>query len=298
MIERVANRLLAVLLAVVLAGSAAAGAADLSAGNDEAGIGIRTITDLAYGDADGQRLDVYLPPGGAATNRADAPILVMVHGGAWMFGDKTSRGVVGHKLERWVANGWILVAVNTRLVPRAGPAEQADDVARAVAFVQRHAAAWGGDADRLVLMGHSAGAHLVALLSAAPARAAALGVRRWPLTVALDSAALDVAAFMSGPHSGYYDRAFGRDAAGWAHASPTARLAADATPMLLVCSTVRRAGSCSAAHRFAAKLRSLGVHAEVLPVALRHIAVDAELGLPGAYSDAVDAFIAGELTRR
>ncbi len=65
------------------------------------------------------------------------------------------------------------------------------DVARALAAVQARAGEWGGDASRVVLMGHSAGAHLVALLSADPTRAAAEGAGPWRSAVVLDSAAID-----------------------------------------------------------------------------------------------------------
>ncbi len=222
----------------------------------------------------------------------------MVHGGAWMFGDKSSRGVVGEKLAHWVARGWIFVSVNNRLLPEADPRAQAEDVARAVALVQQRAASWGGDSGRLVLMGHSAGAHLVALLSASPALAAQSGAARWAGTVVLDGAALDVARLMSERHPRFYDRVFGNDAAGWRAASPVEQLGPDAVPMLVVCSTLRLDDSCGQAERFVARLAAAGVRASVHKEALPHNGIDVELGRPGAYTDAVDAFIAGALAPR
>jgi acetyl esterase/lipase len=252
--------------------------------------GVHKLVDLAYGPSAKQRVDVYLPPAVGS-----APIVVMVHGGAWMFGDKASRGVVGAKVDHWVMNGWILVSVNNRLLPEATPLQQADDVARALAFVQQQAAAWGGDATRVVLMGHSAGAHLVALLSASPALAARAGASRWAGTVVLDSAALDLEALMRERHPRFYDRVFGADGESWRATSPTARLGADAVPMLLVCSTLRRDDSCGQATRFAARANAAGVPARVHREPLAHAGIDAELGRPGPYTDDVDAFIAGIL---
>ena len=106
--------------------------------------GVRKLADVPYGSAGRQRIDVYLPPPGTAP-ASGAPILVMVHGGAWIFGDKSSPGVVGEKLAHWTAHGWILVSVNNRLWPEADPLTQARDVAAAIGLVQKEAASWGGD---------------------------------------------------------------------------------------------------------------------------------------------------------
>jgi arylformamidase len=259
--------------------------------------GVRRLGELPYGDSAKQRIDVYLPTAG--TSPLDgAPILVMVHGGAWMFGDKSSRGVVGAKVDHWVARGWIFVSVNNRLLPEAEPLAQAEDVAHALAFVQQQAAGWSGDARRLILMGHSAGAHLVALLSASPALAARSGAARWAGTVVLDSAALDLSALMEGRHARFYDRVFGSDAEKWRAVSPTARLGADAVPMLLVCSSLRLDDSCGQSLRFAARATAAGGVARVHQEALAHNAIDVELGRPGAYTDVVDAFIAEVLAAR
>ncbi len=259
--------------------------------------GARLLADQAYGPSARQQIDVYLPAEGTRPV-GGSPILVMVHGGAWMFGDKTSRGVVGAKLEHWVAHGWIFVSVNNRLVPEADPLAQAEDVARALALVQSRAGVWGGDPRQLVLMGHSAGAHLVALLGASPAWATRLGVAPWAGTVVLDSAAIDLVTLMGKPHPRFYDRVFGTDPAGWPAASPTEQLRADATPMLLVCSTLRADDSCGQSERFAARLAAVGGRGRVLREALAHNRIDVDLGEPGTYTDDVDAFIASILPVR
>jgi len=246
--------------------------------------GVRVLRDVAYGSDAKQRFDVYLPP-----HAGNAPIIVMVHGGGWRRGDKRMSGVVQNKMQRWVGKGFIFVSVNYRLLPT-DVLTQAQDVASAVAMVQQKAASWGGDPDRLVLIGHSAGAHLSALLAASPAIAAQGGARPWLGTVALDSAALDVASIMEKRHVPMYDAAFGSDPAYWKRASPFHVLSADARPMLMVCSTQRRA-SCSQAQAFADKAMSIGVSAQVSGQDLTHGEINAKLGAPGAYTDAVESFL-------
>lgn len=242
--------------------------------------------DVAYGPDRAQRLDVYCP------HRArNATIVLMVHGGGWRIGDKAARGVAQAKAAHWNAQGRIVVAINYRLLPQADPLQQAADVARALAHVQREAPRWGGDPTRVVLMGHSAGAHLVALLAAAPELARAQGARPWSGTVALDSAAYDVEALMRRPHLRLYDQAFGADPRYWREASPTRRLHSAPAPMLLVCSS-RRRQSCPQARDYARRAVDLGGLAQVLPVQLDHAAINAELGTEGHYTARVDAFLA------
>jgi acetyl esterase/lipase len=249
--------------------------------------GVIVLRDLAYGPDPAQKLDVYRPSAAHG-----APVLFLVHGGAWMIGDKANADVVDNKLDRWVPRGVLLVSVNYRMLPAQMALGQADDVAKALAFAQAHAAEWGGDPRRFVVMGHSAGAHLVALLAADPARAKRFGAKPWLGTVVLDSAALDVPAVMARQHFRFYDRAFGADPAQWRSASPLQALTATAPPMLLVCSQPRRDDSCAAARTFAERAHMLGVRAEVLPQDLGHGEINRELGLPGAYTDAVERFMA------
>src|ERR1051325_4602959 len=147
--------------------------------------GIKVLRDVAYGPAKLQTMDVYLPP-----KPQGAPIILMVHGGAWAFGDKSNPQVYENKVARWVPRGFIFVSIDYPMVPDGTPVQQADDVARAMAAVQKAAPVWGGDPDSLILMGHSAGAHLVSLLNADPGRATRLGVKTWLGTISLDSGAL------------------------------------------------------------------------------------------------------------
>jgi arylformamidase len=248
--------------------------------------GARVERDVAYGGHPAQRVDVYLPAGAAAS-----ALVLMVHGGGWARGGKDLHRVVRHKVARWVGQGWAVVSADYRLLPETGPLAQADDVARALAFVQRSAVAWGADPAQVVLVGHSSGAHLVSLLSADGAIAAAHGVTPWRASVLLDSAAFDVVRLMQGAHLPLHAGAFGADPACWPQASPWHRLAGPpAVPMLAVCSA-RRGLSCAQATAFAGRAASLGGRVEVLPVDLSHGEINDHLGLPGTYTDQVEDFL-------
>lgn len=246
----------------------------------------QTLHEVRYGADRRQTMDIYLPH-----NPREAPIVLMVHGGAWRFGDKSNRAAVENKAAHWVARGFAFISANYRLLPAADPLSQADDVARALAHAQGQAGAWGADPGKVVLMGHSAGAHLVALLAADPARAYAHGAKPWLGAVALDSAAFDIPRIMNARHPRLYDRAFGHDPDYWRRASPAHALTSQALPLLAVCS-MRRNDACPQADDYAAKAKSLGTRAEVLRQDLSHRQINEELGLPGPYTTAVDTFIA------
>jgi arylformamidase len=247
--------------------------------------GTRIERDLAYGPASRQTLDVYIPP-----NAKSAPVLLIIHGGGWRLGDKASRGVVGSKAAYWLPKGFVVVSANYRMLPEADPMTQAQDVASALAYAQAHATEWGADPARFVLMGHSAGAHLAALLTAAPKIAYERGARPWLGTVSLDSGALNVPEIMKERHLPVYDKAFGADPDYWRRVSPLHRIDGTPRPMLLVCSS-RRKTPCQEARQFAEMAGGHAGPVRVLPVAMSHMEINRKLGLPGDYSAKVDAFL-------
>ena len=248
---------------------------------------VQRLADVPYGADPRQRMDVYLPPAG----QARGPVLVMVHGGAWMFGHKAAAGLLENKLAHWVAQrGFVLVSLDYRMVPQATPLEQARDVAHAVAAVQAAAPGWGADPARLVLMGHSAGAHLVALLAADPGYREGAGAAPWLGTIALDSAAYDVPQIMNGPHPALYDDAFGQDEVLQREASPTLVLSGTPEPVLLVCGS-NRAAACPQADAFGAAVRAHGSTATVLPIDMSHGDIDSQVGVAGPLTSAVDDFL-------
>lgn len=252
--------------------------------------GARALRDVSYGNDPRQRFDVYLP---AQPN--DAPIILFVHGGGWANGNKDNPGVVENKAAYGLPKGYILVSTNYRMRPDTAPLDQARDVARALAVVQKRAPEWNGDASRVLLMGHSAGAHLAALVGASSTLWREAGAARPRGVVSLDSGALDVPLTMKNPPlRRIYDDAFGKNPADWIGASPYHQLTREAVPMLFVCSS-RRQDACPQGRAMAEKAKSLGVAMEVLPEDLSHGEVNRELGLPSDYTNAVDAFVRRQL---
>jgi acetyl esterase/lipase len=95
-----------------------------------------------------------------------APVLIYIHGGAWIIGDKREQGIpMMHEL---VQRGWVCVAINYRLSPRATWPAHIVDCKRAVAWVREHIAEYGGDPDFIAVSGGSAGGHLASLLALTP----------------------------------------------------------------------------------------------------------------------------------
>jgi len=131
--------------------------------------GVVVAEDLAYGPAPRHRLDLHGPAG---ANRA--PVVVFVHGGGFVAGDKRGTGRFYRNVGLFFArHGWLAATINYRLAPDAPWPAGTEDVAAAVAWLRDHAAAHGGDAQRLALVGQSAGACHVAGYLFDPAHRAA-----------------------------------------------------------------------------------------------------------------------------
>lgn len=241
--------------------------------------------DVSYGPDPAHRMDVYLPK-----EPKNAPVVFMVHGGAWMWGDKRHSRVVNNKAARWIEKGYVFISVNYRLSPATDPLGQVDDVAKALAMAQNEAPNWGADPKRFLVMGHSAGAHLVTMLAADPAFATARGVKPYLGTVALDSAAFDLVRIMERRHFRFYDRVFRDDPKYWKEASPLHRLKGKPAPFLAVCSS-DRPESCRQAEAFVEKVNQLGGRAQTVPIAMSHAEINYELGRPGPYTDKVEGFM-------
>lgn len=252
------------------------------------------LKDVPYGDQARQKLDVFYPKAKDAAK--PAPTIIMVHGGAWCVGDKALKGVATNKIARWLPKGFLFVSVNYPMGPDGSDAlVQGGHIARAVAFVQKHAGEWGGDGGRVILMGHSAGGHLAALVNADKALRSRYGVGKILGTVSLDAGGLNIPVQMANVvrvMQGMYRDAFGKDESAWIKASPYHQLDRTAAPFLGVCSTRRPDDPCGQAKQYAQKSESLGVKARVLPQDKSHKAINAELGLPGGYTDAVEDFMA------
>ena len=124
---------------------------------------IRVEKDIAYAEAGARNfLDLYLPADGAK----DAPVLLQVHGGAWILGTKDQQGIP--LMQHLAAKGWICVAINYRLAPRDPWPAHAVDVKKAIHWIRENIAAYGGDPDYIAITGGSAGGHLTALTALTP----------------------------------------------------------------------------------------------------------------------------------
>jgi acetyl esterase/lipase len=115
----------------------------------------------AYGEHARQRLDVYVPRGGGEPR----PVIVFFYGGSWNSGVREGYGFIGRAL---AAAGFVVVIPDYRLVPDAPFPEFLKDCAGAVRWARAHATEFGGDGDRLLLAGHSAGAYNAAMLALDP----------------------------------------------------------------------------------------------------------------------------------
>lgn len=288
------------LRALIAQKQAAAASAALSAG-------VQRIADVPYGTDPAQRMDVYVPTSpttgtnSLVASAVRAPVIFMVHGGGWRHGDKAMGRVVQEKVNRWVPKGFILISINYRMLPDAPVAVQERDVQAALMAAQQRAGTWGGDPSRFILMGHSAGAHLVALLNARAPQALRDGAWPWLGAVSLDSAMMNVPARMRAPHLPLYDDAFGTDPAYWVAMSPFHQWTVGAPPMQMVCSAQRADDPCQQSDAMARHVRNQGGRAEVLPQDLDHGEINAQLGLESDYTRAVEAFMGSldaEVARR
>jgi len=124
------------------------------------GAGAEWIRDIAYADGHERHvLDVYRPAGGCS----GAPVLLQIHGGGWMLGNKHEQALplIYHLAQR----GWIVVTPNYRLSPQARFPDHLVDCKRALAWIRREIATYGGDPGCVAVTGGSAGGHLTALVA-------------------------------------------------------------------------------------------------------------------------------------
>jgi acetyl esterase/lipase len=202
----------------------------------------RRVADVSYVPASApdfdnkrHRLDIYQPTKKTIQPR---PVVLFIHGGSWDSGSKDDilYKAIGRRLAK---NGFVGVVVSYRLAPQVLVPQQADDCARALAWTVAHIGEYGGDAGHLVLMGHSAGGGLAALL--ATGSDTLLARHGLPANAAhgvlLDDPAgldmLDYLTKMQYPGDEKYLVPFGQDPAVWRQASALYHLRAGGPPMSL-----------------------------------------------------------------
>jgi len=235
----------------------------------------------AYGRDALQKLDFWRGRG------TSAPLVVFVHGGGWKRGDKAMM-TGSAKLADWQGKGYAVASLNYRLVPAATVENQAQDVAAAVARLRGQAGKLGIDPQRVVLVGHSAGAHLVALVGTDPQWLKAHGLSPADLAgiIPLDGAAYLVADQMSENArlmGATYRQAFGTEPVRQRALSPTLHAATPNAPAFLILH-VERADAARQSAVLAAALRSAGTPVELHGLDGRglrgHMEINRRLGDP------------------
>ncbi|KAJ4186713.1 hypothetical protein NW755_007444 [Fusarium falciforme] len=114
-------------------------------------------TDMSYGDSDAQHLRFW------KSKSPKAPIVVFVHGGSWRVGTHLD-SIGADKVNHLLTKGYVFATINYTLIPLVKVEEQVQEVANAVGFLAKNADELGFDDGRVILMGHSSGAHVVTLL--------------------------------------------------------------------------------------------------------------------------------------
>src|SRR5262245_32985808 len=184
---------------------------------------------VPYGKDEKQTLDVYAPKGAK-----NAAAVIFVHGGEWTKGDKVD---VSFKPKFFNENGIVFVSINYRLSPAVRHPAHVSDVAAAVRWVRDHAADLGAAPDRLILMGHSAGCHLVTLAALDPRHLAREKLTPKDLrgVVAWSGGMYDLVerANGEGMYPKYIRQAFGDSEAAWRDASPAAHVGDGPLPPFL-----------------------------------------------------------------
>lgn len=110
-------------------------------------------------------LDIYAEESLATASLK--PVIVMIHGGGWRRGDKKTNDVVSPKTSHYASKGYVFISINYRLTEddRVRYPMNVQDVASAIAWINKNAATYGGDGNNITIMGHSAGGHLAALVA-------------------------------------------------------------------------------------------------------------------------------------
>jgi arylformamidase len=281
------------LLLILIATAAAAGAQQVT-------------RDVPYGTAHPRQiLDIHAPA--AAKN---LPVVFWIHGGGWQTGDKS---MVALKPKAFTEAGFVFVSINHRLLPSADMGTITRDVASALGWVHKHIAAHGGDPARLLVMGHSSGGQLAALMCTDDRYAKAEG---FPLTaikgcVPVDADTFDIPAIIEVaetrarahhfplPTNGHRQK-FGNDPVKHRDFSAVTHVAKDkGIPPFLILHIAGHPDTGAQARRLAAVLQAAGISAKV--VAGRettHASINDNIGAPtDPVTAELFAFVAEALKR-
>jgi arylformamidase len=245
--------------------------------------------DIAYADPAHERqvLDVYSP-----RNAKDLPVVFWIHGGGWQAGDKSS---VQIKPQAFMDQRFVFVSTNYRLLPHVDMTTIVRDVAQAIRWVHGHIAEYGGDPERIFVMGHSAGAQLAALICTDDRylKAEGLSLAITKGCVPVDGDTYDVPAMIETaetrrrvhgqPQAKYGHREkFGNDPAKHRDLSAVSHVTKDkGIPPFLILHVAEHPDTSAQAQRLASVLKNAGVPAKVLSAQeSHHNKINADLGLP------------------
>jgi acetyl esterase/lipase len=227
-------------------------------------------------------LDIYAPE----TN-GSWPVLVMIHGGAWVEGDKSNYNNTYYKPPFFTGQGFVYLSINYRLSPAVIHPAHVQDVARALAWVSANIHKYNGDPQRIFLMGHSAGAHLAALVAVDERylRIHDLGLDVVKGVILLDGAGYDIPKLMkvNDGLQDMYTTAFGENAAAWKDASPISHIApGKPIPPFLLFTAGARPASFVLSNDLAQALQRAGIRAEVeTEPDKNHGTITGDIGRPG-----------------
>ncbi len=240
---------------------------------------------ISYGSDPKQVLDVY--PRSGITK---APILMFVHGGGWAIGKRQNTDVLPDYAAR---HGMLLVSIDYRLVPAVTAKECTEDTAAAIAKVRAIAVKNGGDPNRIFVVGHSAGAHLAALVATDPTYLARYSIKPTDLAgiVLLDGGSYDLTDDTKAKKKAAKGGSNGEEATAYAQAvggqeaalSPVLKIkAGEKYPPFLIFHVANRADSGGQSRKLAATLTAVGAAAVVIPAENKvHATIKREFGIVG-----------------
>lgn len=221
-------------------------------------------------------LDIYQPD-----HCNLCPVMIYIHGGTWVLGDK---GGLSYKAKAFTDHDYIYISINYRLSPDVQFPAHARDVARAFDWVKKNISDYGGDPDRIYLIGHSAGGHLAALITLNDHYLAELDLLPTDIAgiIGLDSAAYHLPSlFAAEPENQYlFEWAFGDDPQKWEQASPICyiREGLQVPPFLLLVAGDRQVSK-TVNQEFYQQLQQHGYNAALFDFPGEgHVSIDYDLG--------------------
>ena len=236
-------------------------------------------------------LDIY------STGASNAPVMIYVHGGAWQTGTRTN---VGDKARYFNAQGFVFVSVDYRLVPDVSVEQQFDDIDHAIRWIYDNIGRYGGDPSNLHLMGHSAGAHLVAMAGVNPGPQSRRLVQNGAVrtVIANDTRAYDIPALAATTRNGrlprLFARAFGDDPARWQTLSPIYQVRRGRKPAFLLMFSGQGDGDSRGdfSQNFAAQLTRAGATAQIFDGRhYSHAQINRNIGRSGDITTTIDRFL-------